>query len=157
MRASAMLGGHVVRVCCLGMQKSSVKLGTIRIQLRRLILAFLAFAVLMVGPARAQLTIEIVGGAGTTIPIAIVPFENEATFPLGISGIVAADLRRSGLFRQVDDAGIVPRPARAEEVNFGEFRSRGADAVVVGSMRPLADGRVEVRFALLDAVKATQL
>jgi TolB protein len=111
----------------------------------------------MVGPARAQLTIEIVGGAGTTIPIAIVPFENEATFPLGISGIVAADLRRSGLFRQVDDAGMVPRPARAEEVNFGEFRSRGADAVVVGSMRPLADGRVEVRFALLDAVKATQL
>ena len=35
-----------------------------------------------------------------------------------------------------------------------DFRARGADAVVVGSMRPLADGRVEVRFALVDAVQA---
>ena len=125
--------------------------------MRRLIFAALAFMVLAVAPARAQLTIEIVGGAGTTVPIAIVPFENESNWPLGISGIVAADLQRSGLFRQVSEAGIVPRPSRAEDVKFGDFRARGADAVVVGSMRPLPDGRVEVRFALLDAVKQTQL
>ncbi len=109
-----------------------------RIDLRRLIFAALAFLVLAVAPARAQLTIEIVGGAGTTVPIAIVPFENESNWPLGISGIVAADLQRSGLFRQVSEAGIVPRPSRAEDVKFGDFRARGADAVVVGSMRPLA-------------------
>jgi TolB protein len=125
--------------------------------LPRLILAALAFLILAVAPARAQLTIEIVGGAGTTIPIAIVPFENEGTWPLGISGIVAGDLQRSGLFRQVSDAGIVPRPTRAEDVRLGDFRARGADAVVVGSMRPMSDGRVEVRFALLDAVKQVQL
>ncbi len=125
--------------------------------MHRLILAALAFMVLAVAPASAQLTIEIVGGGGTTIPIAIVPFENESTWPLGISGIVAADLQRSGLFRQVSDTGIVPRPSRAEEVKFPEFRSRGADAVVVGSMRPQSDGRVDVRFALLDVVKATPL
>ena len=112
---------------------------------------------LAAAPARAQLTVEIIGGGGTTIPIAIVPFENEATWPLGVSGIVAADLQRSGLFRQVSDAGIVPRPTRAEDVRLGDFRARGADAVVVGSMRPLADGRVDVRFALLDAVKQVQL
>ena len=125
--------------------------------MHRLILAALAFMVLAVAPASAQLTIEIVGGGGTTVPIAIVPFENESTWPLGISGIVAADLQRSGLFRQVSDTGIVPRPSRAEDVRFADFRSRGADAVVVGSMRPQADGRVEVRFALLDVVKATPL
>jgi TolB protein len=125
--------------------------------LRRFLLAFLAFAVLAATPARAQLTIEIVGGAGTTVPIAIVPFGNENSWPLGISGIVGADLQRSGLFKLVDDAGIVPRPARAEDVRLGDFRARGADAVVVGSMRPLGDARVEVKFALLDAVKQTQL
>ena len=123
----------------------------------RLILAALAFMMLAVAPARAQLTVEIIGGGGTTIPIAIVPFENEATWPLGVTGIVAADLQRSGLFRQVSDAGIVPRPTRAEDVRLGDFRARGADAVVVGSMRPAADGRVDVRFALLDAVKQVQL
>ena len=54
----------------------------------------------------------------------------------------------------VDDAGISPRPVRAEDVRAADFRARGADAVVVGSMRPLADGRVDVRFALVDAVQA---
>ena len=62
--------------------------------MRRLIHAFLAFLVLFAAPAGAQLTIEIVGGAGTTVPIAIVPFENESTWPLGISGVVAADLHQ---------------------------------------------------------------
>ena len=124
--------------------------------MRRLIFAFLAFFFLACSPARAQLTIEIVGGAGTTIPIAIVPFENEANWPLGITGIVAADLQRSGLFRSVE-AGILPRPTRAEDVKYGDFRARGADAAVVGSMRALGDGRVEVRFSLLDVVKQTQL
>jgi TolB protein len=123
----------------------------------RLICLLFVVALLSSFAARAQLTIEIVGGAGTTVPIAIVPFENEANWPLGITGIVGADLERSGLFRLIDAGGIAPRPARAEDVKFGDYRARGADAVVVGSMRPLGDGRVEVRFALLDAVKQTQL
>ena len=121
------------------------------------LLAAFTFALLATLPARAQLTIEIVGGAGTTIPIAIVPFENEATWPLGITGIVGADLERSGRFRLIEAGAILPRPARAEDVKFAEYRARGADAVVVGSMRPLGEARVEVRFALLDAVKQTQL
>ena len=125
--------------------------------MRRLIAALLVLTALVAAPSRAQLTIEIVGGAGTAVPIAIVPFENEGNWPLGITGIVGADLQRSGLFKQVSESGIVPRPVRAEDVRFGDFRARGADAVVVGSMRPLADGRVEVRFALVDAVKESQL
>jgi TolB protein len=109
------------------------------------------------GVAHAQLSIEIVGGAGTTIPIASVPFDAEATWPLGISGIVGADLARSGLFRLVDTAGVVPRPVRAQDVQFGVWRARNADAVVVGSMLPLPDGRVDVRFALVDVVKQAPL
>jgi TolB protein len=125
--------------------------------LLRTFLLLLSFTLLPALPARAQLTIEIVGGAGTTIPISIVPFESEATWPLGITGIVGADLARSGLFRLVDYAGITPRPARPEEVRVADWRARGADAVVVGSMRALQDGRVEVRFALVDATKASVL
>jgi TolB protein len=123
----------------------------------RCICALLAVALLSSLPARAQLTIEIVGGAGTTIPIAIVPFENESNWPLGITGIVGADLERSGLFRLIEAGNILPRPARTEDVKFAEYRARGADAVVVGAMRPQGEGRVEVRFVLVDAVKQTQL
>ena len=53
----------------------------------------LAFSPLGVPLAHAQLSIEIVGGAGAQIPIAIVPFGNEGTWPLGISGVVGADLQ----------------------------------------------------------------
>jgi len=129
------------------------------IPLLRRWLAVAALSLLPFGAnlAHAQLSIEIVGGAGTAIPIAIVPFGAEATYPLGISGIVGADLARSGLFRLVDTGGITPRPVQAQDVQFGVFRARNADAVVVGSMLPLPDGRVEVRFALVDVVKQSPL
>ncbi|MDR1529178.1 MAG: Tol-Pal system beta propeller repeat protein TolB [Burkholderiales bacterium] len=123
---------------------------------------FVLFLLLMVAsvapyPVCAQLTIDIIGGSGATHPISIVPFSNEATYPLGISGIVGGDLIRSGRFRLVSDDGIVPRPYLPEEVNVSVFRARGVDAVVVGSMRPLPDGRTEVRFALIDTVKQETL
>ena len=118
-------------------------------------LRLVLFLALVLAPlaARAQLTIEIVGGAGTAVPIAIVPFAGESNFPLGVSGIVAADLTRSGMFRMVNADSVVPRPSRAEDIQQDVWRGRGADAVVVGSMQPLPDGRVEVRFALMDVVK----
>jgi TolB protein len=98
-----------------------------------------------------------VGGAGTAIPIAIVPFGGENNYPLGITGIVGADLARSGMFRLVGTDNVNPRPVRAEDVAPDVWRGRGADAVVVGSMTPAANGQVEVRFALVDAVKKTTL
>lgn len=125
-------------------------------RLVRFIATFITLALLPLA-ARAQLTIEIVGGAGSTVPISIVGFENEAAYPIGITGIVGADLSRSGLFRLIDASGIVPRPSRATDVRIPEFRARGADAIVVGSMTPAGDGRVDVRFALVDAVKQVEL
>ncbi|HTS23743.1 MAG TPA: Tol-Pal system beta propeller repeat protein TolB [Casimicrobiaceae bacterium] len=116
-----------------------------------------AFALTFAAGARAQLTIEIIGGGGTAIPIAIVPFAGEATYPYPLTEIVAADLNRSGLFRLVDPSGVNPRPARAEDVRAGDWTARGADAVVVGNITPQSEGRVEVRFFLVDAVKSTQL
>ena len=80
-------------------------------------LALVALALLAAAPARAQLTIEIVGGAGTAIPIAIVPFENESTWPLGITGIVGADLHAQRPLpagrRRRHLAAAVPRRGRA--------------------------------------------
>jgi TolB protein len=120
-------------------------------------LTFGLLAATPVVPAYAQLSIEIVGGAASAIPIAIVPFDAEATWPLGITGIVGADLSRSGLFSLVNSDGVVPRPARALDVQPAVWRARNADAVVVGSMRPLPDGRVAVRFDLVDVVKQVTL
>jgi TolB protein len=122
----------------------------LRLIKRSLIFTAFLFAALS---ARAQLTIDIVGGAGTTIPISIVPFDNDGGGPAAVSSIVAADLARSGLFKMVDGGAVSPRPQRATEVRVGDWRALGADAVVVGSVRSQADGRAEVRFDLVDIVK----
>jgi TolB protein len=107
--------------------------------------------------ARAQLTIDIVGGAGTTIPISIVPFDGEPAGPAALPSIVSADLARSGLFKLIDGSGVSPRPRSAGEVRTGDWRGIGADAVVVGTVRMQADGRADVRFDLVDAVKQQTL
>jgi TolB protein len=89
-------------------------------------LLVLALALGMGEAARAQLTIEIIGGGGTAVPIAIVPFAGEANYPYPLTELVGADLARSGLFRHVNPAGVNPRPARAEDVRFGDWTARGA-------------------------------
>lgn len=115
----------------------------------------LAVALVTALPARAQLTIEIIGGGATQTPIAIAPFAGESDHPLGITGIVGADLQRSGLFRLVDAGGA--RPSSPQDAPYAALRAAGAEAIVVGSMVPTAPGNVNVRFFLLDAVKQTQI
>src|SRR6266480_6076500 len=109
--------------------------------------------------AHAQLAIEITGAGAQRIPIALVPFAGENALAPGISSIVRADLERSGLFRGLELPPIVPgnEPTEATNINYAEWRSRLADALLVGSVQPRQDGRFEVRFRLFDVVKQTPL
>jgi TolB protein len=107
--------------------------------------------------AAAALTIEITGGAANQIPIAIVPFGGDTADPQSLAGVIGADLSRTGLFRLVDTQGIFPQPHEPSEVRYPDWRGRGTDALVIGSLIRLPDGRLEVRFRLLDAVKQSQL
>jgi len=105
--------------------------------------------------AAAVLEIEIVGAGENQIPIALVPFGGDEKLAAEINGIVAADLQRSGLFRLVDPAGKSPH--EPGEVNYADWQVRGADALSIGQAGVLADGRIEVQFRLLDAVKQIDL
>jgi TolB protein len=107
-------------------------------------------------PARAALTIEIVGSGANQIPIAIAPFMAEEGTPQPLTPVIAADLARSGLFRIVDPGGVVPPPTEPEQVNYPQWRARGAEALVIGTVVP-RNGQYEVRFRLMDVVKGTQL
>ncbi len=83
-------------------------------------------------PAAAQLTIEIVGGGTNQIPITIVPFGDEETFPQHISEIVSADLTRSGRFKLQDIGNVRPLPTEPAEVNFRYWKNRGNQTLVIG-------------------------
>ncbi len=118
---------------------------------------FLLALLLAPGVARAALTIEIIGAGANQIPIAIVPFRAEDGLAERITPVIAADLARSGLFKPVDAGGMVPVPHEPEQVDFAQWRARGAEAVVIGAVNRLPDGRYDIRFRLMDVVKQTQL
>jgi TolB protein len=103
----------------------------------------------------AQLRVEITGVGSQQFPIAIARFARDGEVPVDVDAVVRADLARSGLFRLVD-AGTQP-VAEASSPSFADWKSRGADALVIGSISRLADGRFDVRFRLFDTVKQTMI
>lgn len=104
-------------------------------------------------PARAVLDIEVTGAGEHQIPIAIVPFEGEASYDQRVSEVIANDLLRTGLFKLVDPAGKAPHDSK--EVNFSEWGK--VEALSIGKVSKLSNGRIEVRFRLLDTVKQSEL
>ncbi len=104
--------------------------------------------------AHGQLRIETSGVGATQIPIAIAGFAGESVAPHQISAIIKADLERSGFFKIIDTGAPM---SETTPVNFSDWKSRGADALVVGSVQRLADGRFDVRYRLFDTVKSAQL
>ena len=121
--------------------------------------AIFLFAVLTgwCGVALAQLSIEITGGGANQFPVAVLQFAGEDQLPASITDIVEADLQRSGRFRLQYSGGAGAPPTEASQVNFTEWRNRSADAMVIGAVQRLPDGRFEVRFRLLDVLRQTQL
>lgn len=117
--------------------------------------ALVLFLWLISAPLHAALNIEIFGGGASQIPIAVVPFAGEEKLKQSITAVVAADLQRSGLFRLVDSGGVALQDPR--DIVYLDWRNRGADALVIGSTATLPDGRVEVRFRLMDVAKQVQL
>ena len=117
----------------------------------------LATFLFIANPARAQLTIEIIGGGANQIPVAVLPFVGETALPQSITEIIEQDLTRSGRFRTLFVGGISPLPSEMAQVNFADWKSRLADALVIGQAHRLPDGRFEVRFRLLDVLKQTQI
>ncbi len=119
-------------------------------------LLFLA-SLLVALAARAQLTIDITTSGGRQIPIAVMPLSGEGSQPQSVSEVVGADLARTGLFRLVNTVGISPVPTEPSQVNFGDWTTRNAEALVIGKVEAQGEGRVEVRFRLFDVQKQAQL
>ncbi len=135
------------------------------------------FFVISAGAA-AQIRIEVIGGGATQRPpplsasdfpcnystagnatqiaVAIAPFRDESGLKQSMTSVIAADLARSGLFKIVDSAGAKPQH-EPDQLDYAYWRARGADTVAIGSVSPASDGRYEVRFRLMDAVRQTQV
>jgi TolB protein len=104
--------------------------------------------------AQAQFRVEIAGVNSTQIPVAIAAFADESVAPEQVSAIIKADLERSGAFKIIDAGQPISENAA---IDYGAWKARGADALVIGTVARMPDGRFAVRYKLLDTVKSTQL
>ncbi|MEM1081070.1 MAG: Tol-Pal system beta propeller repeat protein TolB [Pseudomonadota bacterium] len=115
---------------------------------------FLALLLLAwMGSAQAQLQIEIVDGIEGALPIAVVPFGVQPGTALpttDMAEVIAADLRRSGLFDPMAVADMIDRPLSPPEVRFGTWRLLNVDYVAMGRVVNAPDGQgTEVEYHLV--------
>ena len=123
---------------------------------RRTLVSLLSMGALAAtAPAFAQFRVEVSGVGLTQMPIAVATFRGEAQAPQKIGSIVKGDLERSGVFRAVDTGDLVLDESTRPDLM--QWRQKGADSLVTGSVTALADGRFDVRLRLWDVVRGQDL
>lgn len=87
-------------------------------------------------------------------PIAIPEFLSEdPRLGAEVAGVVTADLESSGLFRPLDRSAFIERIRDLNTApRFADWRSVGAEALVVGRVGRMGDGRLRTEFRLWDVV-----
>ena len=122
--------------------------------------AFIAPAAFAQEPDRVQ--VDITQGHLNPTPIAIIDFlgESPAAQQIGrdISGVIRADLDRSGLFRAIGPDAFIERiEAMNIAPRFADWKIIDAQALGVGEVLPQPDGRILVRFTLWDTFGERQM
>jgi len=126
------------------------------IMIRRMFFGVILAAVaLMAQPAHAQLRVDITEGHLNPMPIAVTDFNGQsaAAQQVGrdVAQVIRANLDRSGLFRPVEPSAFIERITAMEvPPRFADWRVINAQALVVGQVTPLPDGRIRIEFRLWD-------
>jgi TolB protein len=114
-------------------------------------------------PARAApLHVDVNQGNIQPIPIALPDFlagsppDGEAA--RGISQIITANLKRSGLFAPIDQAAFIEKITNTDvQPRYPDWRAINAQALVTGRITRQPDGRIKAEFRLWDVYGGTQL
>ena len=119
------------------------------------IASVLVLFLLGIGPAAADLKIDITRGNIQPMPIAVVPFQGdlqrEGQIGQDVARVVGADLERSGLFRPIDPKSFIQTAESLKAgPRYGDWRVIGAQALVSGQAQMQPDGKVRVEFRLWD-------
>ena len=109
-------------------------------------------------PARALVTIDVNKGNIEPLPIAITDFLAGDALGTEISGIVEADLRRSGLFAPIDKGAFIEKISNPDAApRFEDWKVINAQALVTGRVSKEADGRIRAEYRLWDTFAGQQL
>ncbi len=123
--------------------------------------AALAGIVLAPRRAAAAVNLDITQANVQPLPIAIPDFigaPGDGDTARGITQIIAADLKRCGLFAPIDPAAYIEKIASIDAVpHFPDWRAINAQALVAGRIARQSDGRLNAEFRLWDVVAGNQL
>jgi TolB protein len=109
-------------------------------------------------PARALVEIDVNKGNVEPLPIAITDFLSGDALGAEIAGIVAADLKRSGLFAPIDKGAFIEKISNPDAApRFEDWKVINAQALVTGRVSEEADGRLRAEFRLWDTFAGQQL
>ena len=132
--------------------------------MKRFFRAMFAAAALAAGvtaatlPARAQLEIDVNQGNIEPLPIAITDFLSSNELGTEITGIIAADLQRSGLFAPIDKGAFIEKISNPDAApRFEDWKVINAQALVTGRVTQESDGRLRAEFRLWDTFAGEQL
>ena len=119
----------------------------------------LAIAALGSRGALAQVSGEQQKGQIRPIPIAIPEFlAQDPKLGADIANVIAADLGNSGLFQPIDRSAFIERIQNINVApNYANWRTVGAEALIVGQASLLPDGRVQVEMRVWDVITAKSL
>ena len=114
------------------------------------------------GNAGAQLKLDVTQGNIQPIPIAIPDFvggsSNDSETARNVTQVIAANLKRSGLFAPIEPAAYIERVSNIDSLpRFADWRTINAQALVTGRLTRQADGRLKSEFRLWDVASAEQL
>ena len=115
----------------------------------------LVMLMLVTSGAHAQMNIEITGVGQSLFPVAVMRFADETQLPLRVTDVVRSDLARSGAIRNVESGNAELTGQKVPD--YKTWATRGADALAVGDIRKLSDGRYEVMYRLYDIRKNESL
>jgi TolB protein len=104
--------------------------------------------------AHAQLRVDVTGVGSTQIPIAIANFSGDPSAAAVITETIKRNLSRIGNFKLIEGLGAV---GDNDALDYVAWRNKSVDALLVGSVNRLANGKLDVRFRLGDTLKSSIL
>ncbi|WP_427026092.1 Tol-Pal system beta propeller repeat protein TolB [Aureimonas ureilytica] len=109
-------------------------------------------------PAQAKVEINVNQGNVQPLPIALPAFQSRDGLGAKLMEVVAADLKRSGLFAPINPAAFIQKDLSPDQTpRFQDWTVINAQALVSGRVTPEADGRLRVEFRLWDTYAGGQL
>ena len=127
-----------------------------------LLAGFIAGVLGLAGKAQAELKVDVTRGTVKPLPIAITNFigngSPEVQLGRRISGVIQADLARSGLFDPIDEKAFIDVERSLKTMpRFQNWRILNAQAMVQGRITLFADQRMKVQFRLWDVFAQQQM